>query len=250
MTNDVSDEILSAFIDGQLDGAQRDELERRLAADPQLRTRLEELSKVDGLLREAFDPPDFAETPERFRALVERESAPSDKVRLFRPRARGLDWRMPIAASLALALSGAGGYWAGRGSVSGANLVAEAGSIQIGASTPLFALLEATPSATQRDAGALGVFKPSIAYQAADGRFCREFELAEEANRLAGIACRNDESWRVEVLVAGATAQDGYAPVSDDNAALDGTLDRLGVGAPLTGEQEATAMSQGWVARR
>ncbi|WP_129627303.1 hypothetical protein [Candidatus Oscillochloris fontis] len=45
-------ELLSAYLDGQLEGPTRSDLERRLADDPRLRSELEELRSTTALLRE------------------------------------------------------------------------------------------------------------------------------------------------------------------------------------------------------
>lgn len=102
--NEVNDDDLRlvAFLDGEISAAERVELNRRLADDPSLRQRLEELRSVDAPLRDAF--------------AIMLEDAPMPRLRaslnsLDAPRAalverRPLRWA--AAAIFAVLLFGAG----------------------------------------------------------------------------------------------------------------------------------------------
>lgn len=89
--SDVSDELLNAFADNELDGTEKSALLERIAADPQLRAKVCETWHLKELVRSAHPLPDQPIRPGR------------------RPRSRG--WlRLPLAAGLLMALGAASGW--------------------------------------------------------------------------------------------------------------------------------------------
>ena len=94
-----SDELLIAFLDGELDDAQADEVAAWLARDPSLRARLSNLCEATILLREAFEPAPEAIQPAR--------PAGSDSVvlRFRRPvgRVRSARWWIGLAMAASAA---------------------------------------------------------------------------------------------------------------------------------------------------
>lgn len=247
MSNDVTDEDLCAYIDGHLDGARRTALEAALAQDVKLQARLATLQGADESIRAVFDTPDMAETPDHFRRMIAESGVPGDKVVFFAKKPRPMDWRMAVAASLALAIGVGGGFFAGRGSAPAGGSSTAAIFLSPDSEAPLFALLESTPSAVTQPLDATGTFKPVLTFRASDGRFCREFEVSHQTEAATGVACRTDGEWRVELLVASnARDEAGYAPVSTQHAAIDGALAQLGASAPLSVEEEAALLKRDW----
>jgi anti-sigma factor RsiW len=128
----LTDERLIAYLDGELDGAERDAVARALDEDGILRDRAARLSESAALLRAAFDEVLHEPLPERLLAAVHsRDNAHKDEapaapivVDLADARARHatrLDWQRvlrtdrrwqaALAASLfALLLGSGGGY--------------------------------------------------------------------------------------------------------------------------------------------
>jgi len=99
---DDDDLRLVAFLDGEISEAEGIELNRRLAADPSLRRRLEELRSVDAPLRDAFAVM-LEDTPmPRLRASLEGVVAP----RAAPAKHYALRWA--AAATFAVLLFGAG----------------------------------------------------------------------------------------------------------------------------------------------
>lgn len=253
-----SDEEVSAYLDGALEPDLTTAFEQSLAADPELQTRLEALRLVNDGVRGAFDAPLQEDIPDRFMALFEDapavDAAPTAPVvDLAAQRARrgpgSFDYRLPLAAGLALALGWGGGMTFAPARVDQhAMLRADATAIEPG--NPLFRLLSETPSAQSVALAGGDAFKPVLSFAAADGRFCREFELASEEAVSVGVACRGEQEWRVEILLAAddnPTGADGYVQASGFSAAaLDVVVAELGAGEPLGPEDEAAAISAGW----
>lgn len=235
----VSDEALSAYLDGQLDAEARREIETRLVSEPDLRRRLAALEEADDVLRAAFDPADLGETPDRMKMLVSDVSPAASNVVQFRPPTRAAIWRGSLAAGLALVLVG-GGYMAGRQSDSGVVVASGPMSVQ----PALAALLDRVPSGASSPLGDEGEFRSIASYRLADGRICREFDVAGDAG-MTGLACRGASGWRLEVAAATASPQAGYAPVAGPSAAIDGVMDQLGANA-LTSAEEADLIGRAW----
>jgi len=79
---------------------------------------------------------------------------------------------------------------------------------------------------------------------------CREFEAADASGAMVGVACRRDESWSVELLLAaspGNTPQSGFQLASAfDSDVLDGVLDDLGASVGLSVDQESCLIANDW----
>jgi anti-sigma factor RsiW len=112
-----SDEKLVAYLDGELEERERDDVAAQLEHDPELRFRAQRLSESGGLLRAAFDEVLHEPLPDRLIAAARGEG----KVLRFAARVRRtmVEQRrwwigVPVAASLMGLVVGASvGYFAG-----------------------------------------------------------------------------------------------------------------------------------------
>jgi anti-sigma factor RsiW len=113
-----SDDRLVAYLDGELEVAQRREVEAWLDADPVARRRMAALAESAHLLRQAFDEAIHEPVPDRLIAAARGEAAPPQSGAQILPFRRRLGaqivaprrWRMglPVAASLLGLLVGSG----------------------------------------------------------------------------------------------------------------------------------------------
>lgn len=117
-----NDERLIAYLDGELDEAERAEIARWLEQDEGLRDRTAALGESAGLLRAAFDEVLREPLPERLIAAARGTAAPASSQGFWRILARirrilgERRWwiGVPVAAALAGLLAGVGlGYFAG-----------------------------------------------------------------------------------------------------------------------------------------
>jgi len=240
MSDEISDERLSAFLDDALPPQERAALEQALQTDAAARARLEALRQADEAVRAAYAAPDLDTPSPRLAALV-RDAAIAPQDRLFAAQRMADRWRVPIAAGIALVVGAAGGLIAApRGGALDPAAVPAGGA--------LHAMLEQAPSGAERALDGAGVFRASSSFRIGDGRYCREVEVQFGASASAGVACRQDDRWRFEVLTAAATAPSGgYETVGDDAAAvLDAALSRLDAQAPLDAEAEAALIARDW----
>jgi anti-sigma factor RsiW len=117
-----NDEVLIAYLDGELDAESADNVAAAIARDPALADEAQRLAATAGVLRAAFDDVLHEPVPERLLAAARGEVSGEKVVKFPEPRkgtaaqsaARWQRWvALPIAASLAALMIGAGiGYFA------------------------------------------------------------------------------------------------------------------------------------------
>lgn len=224
--------LLSRFLDGELDDAETAAFEQRLEREPVLAARLERwlandraaARDIDAMLaaRPAPAMPDCAPPV----SLAEHRAAKQLKARR---------WFVPASLAASLALAG----------------LLSLSVLRSGEASPLDALetLPAGQSVTLADGGQLTAV---LTFAAADGRWCREYALGGQGS---GIACREDGGWTAQGELAGGAAapagdSQGYATAAGtDPAALDDLYASLGAGDPVSIDQEAGLMQNGWTTR-
>jgi anti-sigma factor RsiW len=102
-----SDELLVAYMDGEVDEAQFAEIAEWLERDPSLRARLASLSETTALIREAFEPILREPVPERLFAATHVQ--PESTVVAFQPKAAARSrihstrWWVGLAAAASFA---------------------------------------------------------------------------------------------------------------------------------------------------
>lgn len=231
----MDDETLMAFADGELTGAEADEVARAVAADPALAARVDLFRKTRAALAEPAPAPSEADA-----ALIAqiRAAAAAATVAQVATHKAGLNtaptpapaanrnWApTAVAASLVMALGL--GWWSG---------LLDGGSAAGGLSPAVVAALDSVPSAQTRDS-----FTAIASFQTADGTLCREYETTEPPQ--IAVACRQEGAW-VQRFAATLEAADGYVPASGTVEAVEALLGDLGAGEPLTPEAEAEALAR------
>jgi hypothetical protein len=242
----VSDEMLMAFSDRELDADAAEDMRRAVAADPALQRRLAEFERTRALAKAAFAGVLEERVPERLIAAAR----PSGR-RTALPRFRWTGGWLPAGAALAASAAGLaiGLMLARPAGVTPPSLIA--------AEPELAQLLETVPSGETRpfhvgppDAGAGGVFEATATYEAPDG-MCRAFRLgfgADDGSGWSGAACRQGGTWSVAVLAAD-TAAGQYETASDAAVqSIDAWLDAAGVGGALDPDEERRLVESGWTA--
>ena len=198
--NTIDDTMLAAFMDGELDGTDKRAVEVAIDANPTLRSRLERLRSVDGLVRAAFAQVADLRTPP-LRAPVVAAVATRG------PRTR---WQVPLAAAaslLVLVATGAGFYHLGQQEQ---RYIAQTREVDAAAAAQAFqrvteSELSGTTVKWRSPRGdSTAEFTPVRTWRTETGRYCREFSetrFRDGVKRVeGGIACRGDDgSWKVRV---------------------------------------------------
>ncbi|HTM70461.1 MAG TPA: zf-HC2 domain-containing protein [Luteimonas sp.] len=248
----IDDDILQAYVDGELDASDAARIEAALAHDDVLARRVERARAVRAQLRAAFDPVLDEPVPARLSALLQPPSAqaatpatspvmPAGGHGATRRRTAHRRWFVPgaaLAASVAL-LAVALWWWQ-----PGGDLVRVQGGQSFAAGALTHALDEALASEPKANAPvAIG-----LSFRSSDGHICRTFVLRTPPAR-AGLACHESAGWALPVLSAVALPQDGgelrqaaSALPPEVQAAVDARLRGNVFDAP----QERAARDAGW----
>ena len=229
----IDDDILMAFVDGELDEIARARVERAVAADPALRARLEQQRKLRATLAAFYGPTAEEAVPERFRAMLESNvvAFPEPKARAPRPL-----WQSVIALAATLVL----------GLALGRTLLAPTGG-PVGVANGT--MVAQGPLATALDTQLASAQAPDAAtrigtsFAASDGRLCRTFDSAA----MAGLACRGDQGWQLIMAAPGsAPAQGGYRQAGSANPLVAEAAQGLMAGEPFDATAERRARDSGW----
>jgi len=242
----LSDEILMAFADGELDERTAAAIAKAMAEDPAVAKRVMDFQQSRRLTRSAFSAAPMPEVPPRMLAAVldrvkayeatDRTSASSSVVAPNRGwfRRKTPVVQMALAASIA-AVALALGYFAGSQERTGAGgLMAQLGSPTV------HGALSGIPSGQDVELP-FGRLRVISTYRRADRGLCREFRLHSSSEAVAAVACRNGE-WNATFAVASA-ADDTYAPSGGDDL-MATYLQSINAGAPLIGEAESRALAE------
>ncbi|HXL98204.1 MAG TPA: hypothetical protein VN925_07485 [Steroidobacteraceae bacterium] len=252
----IPDEILAAYVDGELEGTERARVEQAIAQDTQLAQRVAQQRALRGRLRDAFDGVLQEAVPQRLAqaAKLGAPSGPAQVIDLARVRAqrarRGNGQRQmkvrrySIAASLVVGL--VVGVLIQRLSAPGALTEFHDGSLLARGALARELneqLAGSAPSGVQVRIG--------LTFRARSGSYCRTFALSGSRS-LAGMACREQEQWQVLNLVGaegpGATGNGQNLRMAASNlppALLQAVNERIS-GEPLNAAAEAKARSNGW----
>jgi len=89
--------------------------------------------------------------------------------------------------------------------------------------------------------GKVGAVRIALSFRSKNGQYCRSFS----ATHLAGIACREADSWQLRYAGAADNAGGDYRQAGDDAVQSD-IVAAMIVGEPLDAAQEAKARDSGW----
>ncbi len=216
MTTRLSDEILIAYVDGELPPEQVRDVEAQVATDAELAATVEALRAGSSVLRAAFNEPMRAPIPDDLTKLFDAAPAPVSKS----PSWRWLSgpFAAPLAASVVALAVGLGGAfvfaeWQVERKIARLEALRSADRQMLAAAVSL--ALETHASGKQAswqnpDSGSTGTVEPVRTFRAASGQWCREYiqiaDLATESfqlERRRAIACRDpDGQWQTRLEVA------------------------------------------------
>ncbi|MDO5632317.1 MAG: hypothetical protein Q4G22_10820 [Paracoccus sp. (in: a-proteobacteria)] len=238
----VSDEMLMAFADGELNEAEARAVAAAIAADPALAARAD-LFRATRAALSASAPPlpahDDSALIARIRAASIAATATPGAARAITaqtpPAPANRDWRPAAIAASVAAAAVMIGYAAG---LFGPGPTPAPG----GLSAPLIAALEGVPSGE----GTVledGEFTAIASYRIADGTICREYERHGTAQTaVVAVACRENGGWSNRFATDFGQSADGYVPASSEIEGLDAALADMGAGDPLDPTEETEAL--------
>lgn len=263
------DELLSAYLDGELPAEREAEIERRLETDVAFALRLERLSQADAALRDAYAPTadepmpqavldmigaHAAKAPVGGRDVSRSETVVDLNARRHTREPGTFPWPLAIAASVTLAIGTMLGLLvAPQDGGPEAGLLASTGGVA--RDSALHATLETLPSGAMREIAAGLAVTPVLSFESRDGNYCRELAIAGANGSGAAVACRREQGWQVEALSFAAGAAPGgqpggeFRPAGRPDSVIDTAVDERIAGDPLDPVAEATLIERGWSPR-
>jgi anti-sigma factor RsiW len=229
----IDDDILMAFVDGELDDISRARVERAVAEDPALRARLAQQQKLRATLSAFYGPVAEEAVPERFRAMLDTNvvDLPATNVRPARPVWQNF---AALAATLLLGLA------LGRPQrmPAGGPVGIENGAMV--AQGPLANALDTQLASAQAPDAATRI---GTSFAAADGRLCRTFDSAA----MAGVACRGDQGWQLMMTSAGSAGpRNDYRQAGSADPLVAQAAQELMAGEAFDAAAERRARDSGW----
>ncbi|GAB2669062.1 anti-sigma factor [Arenimonas aestuarii] len=236
-----TDDMLMAYVDGELDPDGVARVEAAMAADPDVAATVAAALALRARLREAFDPVLDEPVPAHLLTIAREGpvSAGATVHALPAPARRRWAWpewtAMAAALALGIALSqlalrpAAGPFDAGAGGLVAGGALAES----------LESSLAADP---------VGNVRVGLSFRSRDGGYCRSFRLEGDRD-LSGLACRDGRgNWQVPVLVGSDPGLRGELRQATGAlpAAVVSEVEERMSGEPLDAGQERAARDAGW----
>jgi hypothetical protein len=251
----ISDDLLAAYIDGELDDAEQQRIERAIEEDPMLARRVTQQRALRERLRGAFDEVLREPVPQRLVQAARLVAPPgtANVISLASARAQRAhradserSWlysrRIAIAASLLVGV--------------GAGLLIQ----RLASNGSLTELRPGTLLAHDGLAGALnhqlasephdGPVSIGVTFRGKDGALCRTFSI-KASQPLAGLACREQQQWQLLTLVQTSASAAASAPTLRPAnsplppALLQAVMERIS-GDPFDAPAESKARDSGW----
>jgi hypothetical protein len=252
-TRDISDEVLMAYIDGELSPAERAAVAAALERDPYLRERLASFSFTRGPMARVYDEALLAPMPARLLAIAgvgrpaaQRKREPAREGWLWRiASALTLPMLSPAAAIPALAMAAAAG-WLLQGAMRSDGVSLDGGGVV--AAAALQSVLDTTPTGQVARVGSGLSIRPELTFASVQSGWCRQYELIlGEDMRAGGLACREQDAWKVIVQTPAtrAEAPGAIVPAGHEDP-LEAVRETLKAGDVLSPEQEQPLIRGHW----
>jgi len=250
----IPDELLTAYVDGGLEAAERERIEQAIAHDARLAQRVAQQRARRDRLRGAFDDVLREPVPQRLLRAVRIAApvGPAQIIDLARVRAertrRGGSHRALVSRRFALAASLLVGVGVGlllqRFSTSGALTEMHDGTLL--ARGALLRALDEQPAGAPPAGAAVRI---GFTFKAKSGGYCRTF-LINAHSPLAGLACREQQQWQLPALVEAGSAGGPGQNLRTASAALPAALlqavnERIS-GEPMDAQGDAGAREHDW----
>ena len=241
-----SEETLMAYADNELDAQTRTAVEEAMATDPEVARRVAQHKALRGKVRLAFD--NVIDEPAPQRLIDAARGVPAVRregnvipLRRKAPPPRAWPQWASIAASLVVGVIVGQAMLRG----SGSDLVTSRGG-QLLANSVLSHALSEQLASTQTDQSAVHV---GVSFKSKAGTYCRTF-TAHESTTLAGLACRDHDDWRVQVLAQTTSTPENNTAYRQAGSALPKSVlqavDDNITGEPLDAAAESAARDKSW----
>jgi hypothetical protein len=246
----LSDEILMAFADGELEEPVAAAVEQAMLGDPAITRRVADFLRSRRLTRSAFAAQGALSVPPALQAVImgqisdfEATHAHVAETMLHAEQSairakRWLPSIMLLAASVAAFSIAAIGYFAGQQSV----FPSQAPSLVARLDDPLIHNVLDKSASGQEVALATGRMRVISTYRLANGSLCREFTFQASHGKANAVACRGQD-WSVTFALASPATDTVYTPSGGDDL-MATYLQNAGAGEPIVDAAELKALAE------
>lgn len=245
----LSDEILMAFADGELDEPVATTVEQAMASDPAIAKRVAGFLRSRRLVRLAFPADTVPDVPpelraavqaqiDRFERRVDAEATPEFRVIPTVSSTGRWPLGTALAASVAALAIATAGYLVGRQSLPPSQ---NAAGLMANLDPQVSSVLSGSRSGQEQDLP-FGRMRVISTFRMANGSLCREFKLQAPSGTSDAVACRNG-GWTLTFAVASAPTNGAYVP-SGGEGLVENYLQATGAGEPLLDAAEIKALSE------
>lgn len=243
----TDEEMLMAYADGELDATQAAYIEQAMQTDANIAARVAQHRALRAQLQTSFAGMLSEPVPQRLLNTLQAPASPAAKVvdlaqarhaKSIAPRSwSSREWGAMAASLIAGIVVGMYAL-----TFNSTQLVSEQGGALIARGK----LESALTTQLASTAVAAQAIKMGTSFRNRDGAYCRSFAVSE-GRSLAGLACREQDQWRVQMLTeANNDASEFRQAGSATPAAVLALIDQQIEGEPLDAEAEAAAAKSGW----
>jgi hypothetical protein len=250
----ISDEILMAYADGELDAAAREAVESAMHEDPQIAARIAQHRALRLQVQAAYAAELADEVPQRLLAAAQGGADTERKIVNLRDYARATNdrgvatrrrWRTAgtLAASVVAGVGVGFLIWGRAGSpfVRGAG-----GELLAGAQLAQALSSQLVAEQSSRSGVLIG-----ISFLAKSGDYCRTFALGAAVPQ-SGLACRHGKGWQVQALIQSSGGTGSSSEYRTAGSAMPAAILTLVegqiAGEPLDPAGERAARQRDWSA--
>lgn len=265
----ITDEILNAYLDGELTVDEIAEVAKQIEASPDLSKRMENMRINDKSFAQSFHEIDTKPMPDNIMAILdgfpkqqqEKTNKNDSNVVSFKkkiPFQTNISlWQTAIAASIALFI----GIGAGRGlipstsqtDITADQVLAQQTSGIIGEGNMLYDVLENQPSSTPLTliANNNTFVIPTMTFRNEENGYCREYRVMAPNSSTQNVACRIEDKWIVKLSVGLEAEQANdeglYQTASQvDDPLVTAIIAGMITGDPLSADNETIIMNNNW----
>lgn len=270
MREDITDEMLMAYADGELAPEERQRISDALEQDADLRARLQIFERTGRQLGQLFDQPLNEPIPAHLLETVRGADVRQDNLYEQGPLERlvtrlrdsiadlsspAAGWATAGVAAMVFTLGLSVGLWFQNspGQLSGSRTaLLKIEDNHIWAQGALRTALEGAASGESRKwpaPNASGTVIPVLTFKDKAGRYCREYAVSGTPEASAvGIACRNSaDHWSIEIHTAQSPEATAITPAAGAGIErLSALMTEMSNGDPLDLDQEEAAIRNRW----
>ncbi|KMT65905.1 hypothetical protein [Catenovulum maritimum] len=240
----ITDEILSAFLDAELTETEMQQVREQLLIDDGLAERLADLAMVDEIIANQYQEINHQPIPSAVSELLAEdkqqavESKQTNIVQLskWQKMHKSVQQHVAMAASVALVAG-----------FSVASLLSTNASFDNEQQWAQITNMLEQKASGESDILANGdMFKPKLSFKNQAGQFCRHYEMTSEIQASQNIACRMAGEWQLTASFFQAKQDENQYQTATSNSQVRNYIEQSAVGDFLDSQAERAAIAAQW----